>query len=627
MTYKRQHHGGRNRRASFAAGWTCWKRRWLASSLVSAARGRRLRDNELLHTVAGWVDPRNAPTSLAMASRRTEPDPLGEQSEILPESDVMTGKVVSPRLALMLSAICLFPFVLRSTAAQIMATLPHVIFEDHHDTSPPLRDLVQRARHWQGVPHLRGERDLENRVSGVFLLNQLLDPVVQASEGQAVETIGKMNFPGIGAGHYGYHDQASRPDANGAVGATQYVQIVNMSFAVFDKSNGKIVLGPADISSLWNGFGGPCERPISDPVAVYDKIAKRWVLAGMSALARPFFECIAVSQTSDATGAYNRYAIEFGALDYEKLGVWPDAYYLGVNAGGGGNGIACALQRPAMLEGKKAMAICFGAPGGKTFSTLLPADLDGERPPPRGAPNYIVGGINAEPNTMMLFKFHADFAHPKRSTLKGPVRIPVAAYTPACPVRIGRDDVHICIPQKGTRTMIWTLSDRLMYRNAYRNFGDHESIVVTHDVNVKFGTNIHDFVTGVRWYELRAAKDGNFTVFQQGTFAPDSNSRWMGSAAMDKAGDLAVGYSISSNGMYPSIRYAGRIPTDPLGTLEGEKSVVTGSSPGSLPWGDYSSMAVDPVDDCTFWYTTEYYERGQDGWSTRIASFRFSGCR
>ncbi len=165
-----------------------------------------------------------------------------------------------------------------------------------------------------------------------------------------------------------------------------------------------------------------------------------------------------------------------------------------------------------------------------------------------------------------------------------------------------------------------------MYRLAYRNFGTHEALVVNH--SVKASGNKHNQVAGVRSYELRNPNDLlGATVFQQATFSPDSNNRWMGSIGMDKVGNIAVGYSVSSSSTFPSIRYTGRVPTDALGTLEAENIIQVGggSQNGNLHrWVDYSSIAIDPVDDCTFFYTTEYEKTtGSFNWSTQIASFKF----
>jgi hypothetical protein len=244
--------------------------------------------------------------------------------------------------------------------------------------------------------------------------------------------------------------------------------------------------------------------------------------------------------------------------------------------------------------------------------------LDGSTLPPTGSPNFFV---NFGTNSLNLWKFHVDFANPGNSTLTGPTNIPVTAFTAAC------NGGGSCIPQPGTSQKLDSLADRLMYRLAYRNFNTSESLVVNHSVSLGRGQTK---TVGVRWYELRNP-NGTPTVFQQGTFSPDSTYRWMGSIAMDKIGNMALGYSASSSSVFPSIRYTGRLVSDPVGTMQSENIIQAGG--GSQlrnlnRWGDYSSMAVDPVDDCTFWYTTEYLRtNGTFNWSTRIASFKFPSCQ
>ena len=186
-----------------------------------------------------------------------------------------------------------------------------------------------------------------------------------------------------------------------------------------------------------------------------------------------------------------------------------------------------------------------------------------------------------------------------------------------------------CIPQSGTKQKLDSLADRLMFRLAYRRFADHESLVVSH--SVKVGTSKQNPYTGVRWYEVRSP-GGTPVVYQQSTYSPDTTYRWLGSVAMDKQGNMALGYSASSSTLHPAIRYTGRLATDALNTMQAEASIVegTGSQSGNnlSRWGDYSAMTVDPVDDCTFWYTNEYLKTtGSFNWSTRLASFKFPSCQ
>ena len=439
----------------------------------------------------------------------------------------------------------------------------------------------------------------------------------------AVAATPGLGFDGVGSGFTGpqgtFTVQSAPPDTTGAVGRTQYVQWVNSSFAVFNKSTGAVVYGPVPGNTLWSGFGGVCEtRNDGDPIVQYDKAADRWIMTQFAVPTNgPFMQCMAVSQTSDATGGYNRYAFQYtGFNDYPKLGVWPDAYYITFNmfnaAGTAFLGSqVCAYNRAAMLAGTAATQQCVQL--SSAFGGVLPADLDGSTAPPASSPNYL---INGGTNNLNLWKFKVDWATPANTRLTGPTSIPVTAFNVAC-------GGATCIPQPGTTQQLDSLSDRMMYRLAYRNFGDHESLVVTHSVQA--GTT----PSAIRWYEIRNP-NGTPTVFQQSSYAPDTGSRWMGSVAMDKMGNMAVGYSISSSTIKPSLRYSTRLATDPLNTLSNETTVVAGggSQLATLSrWGDYTQMSVDPIDDCTFWYTGQYLKvNGTFNWSTRIASFKMPNC-
>jgi hypothetical protein len=490
-------------------------------------------------------------------------------------------------------------------------------YAQHSDVSPPLRD----------IPAARRESGLFVQPLGripVAALPDHQDPVAQTTVGPLVATTTGLNFAGVGAGDYGFSPNAAPPDTNLAVGATQVVQWVNESFAVFDKSTGTLVRGPVAGNTLWAGFGGGCEtNNDGDPIVQYDKAAGRWIFTQFSVSTTPYLQCVAVSTTSDATGTYNRYAFSYGNTqfpDYPKLGVWPDAYYISFNIFNNGTTFAgskvCAYDRAKMLTGAAATQNCFQL--STSYGGLLPSDLDGLTAPPGGSPNYF---MNFGSSSLNLWKFHVDFATPGNSTLIGPINIPVASFSAAC------SGGGTCIPQPNTRQQLDSLGDRLMYRLAYRNFGTHESLVVNHSVQVS--GNKHSSVTGIRWYEIRNPTTP--AVYQQGTYSPDSTNRWMGSIAMDKVGNIAMGYSASSANVFPLIRYTGRVPTDILGTMQGESSIWPGSGsqlPNLSRWGDYSALAVDPVDDCTFFYTTEYLKTsGTFNWSTRIASFKFPGCQ
>ena len=492
----------------------------------------------------------------------------------------------------------------------------------HHDVSPAVRDMPEV--HQSSSAPLGGEREHE-RVRHIPLPPNLKPATIPDSVHQQTAPLAPaglaptagLGFDGLGSGFAGFTITGAPPDTNGAVGLTQYVQWVNTSFAVFNKATGALIKGPVAGNSLWAGFGGGCQtNNDGDPIVMYDKQANRWVFAQFSVSTTPDLQCVAVSTTSDATGTFNRYSFQYSTFDdYPKMGVWPDAYYATFNMFSNTTNAfvgadLCAYDRTAMLNGQPATQVCFQQ--GSSVGGVLPADLDGTTAPPAGSPEFL---LFFGSNNVNLFKFHVNFATPSASTLTGPTAIPVAAFTPVC-------SGGTCIPQAGTTNKLDSLADRLMYRLAYRNFGDHESLVVNHSVTAGTGG-------GVRWYEIQNP-NGTPVLAQQSTFAPDSSFRWMGSIAMDKSGDIGLGYSVSSSSLNPGIRFTGRTPSDPASTLEAEATIIngTGSQTGTLTrWGDYSSLQVDPSDDCTFWYTTEYLKAsGTFNWNTRIANFKFPSC-
>jgi hypothetical protein len=510
-----------------------------------------------------------------------------------------------------------------SVHATDTATSPEVTSAVQHDTLHSLRGVMPRPDDFLKSGHNHPARPLP-WLDGP---GNPADGAVQGSAtGIAAPVLGS-GFDGVGNGFSGpqgaFTVNSAPPDTNGAVGATQYVQIVNSGFAVFDKSTKAVTYGPVATNTLWSGFGGPCEADNDgDATVVYDKAAGRWVISQFAVTAAPYFECVAVSATSDATGAYYRYAFAYGSTfpDYPKMGVWPDAYYETFNMFNGNTFAGaklCAYDRNAMLSGAAAIQQCFQL--STSYGGVLPADLDGSSAPPVGSPNYL---MNFGTSKLNLWKFHADWANTANTTLTGPTSIPVASFAAAC-------GGGTCVPQSGTSQKLDSLADRLMFRLAYRHFSDHESLVVSH--SVKVGTTHKNPYTGVRWYEIRNPS-GTPVIYQQSTFSPDTTYRWLGSVAMDKQGNMALGYSASSSGIHPAIRYTGRLATDALNVMQPENSIIEGmgSQSGSnlSRWGDYSAMTVDPVDDCTFWYTNEYLRStGAFNWSTRIGSFKFPNCQ
>jgi hypothetical protein len=448
------------------------------------------------------------------------------------------------------------------------------------------------------------------------------------------------------------------PDTNGAVGDTQYVQWVNKAFAVFDKVT-KNRLGLFPGNAFWSS--GPCaNNNDGDQITQWDKAGHRWVMMQPVFDTKPYYICLAVSKaptidtTSPVANQFDQFIFQMPAYpDYPKISVWPDAYYLSVSLyiqglGFGGKfkgSYLCAIDRLAILgaASRSVTMQCFSQTSNGLplpYQAVLPSDLDGKASelngssgdigctspstepacPPLGTPNFFMSLGSG--SSLSLWTFHVDFGTPANSRLTDPKNIPVAGFTEAC------NGGGSCIPQPNTNTVLGSTGDRLMYRLAYRNFfGDHDALLVTHSVTVAPPSP----VVGVRWYEIRNPNLCTTNcIYQSGTFSPDANFRWLGSAAMDHKGNIAVGYSISSSSTNPSIAIAGRCSSDPPGQLGGETilSVGTGAQTNNVQnWGDYSGMTIDPVYDLTFWYTNEYMKTyGKLVWSTSISSFTLGSC-
>jgi hypothetical protein len=485
----------------------------------------------------------------------------------------------------------------------------------HNDVSPPLRDMSS----WPA--QAKGEREVtENPKLPVHPVDKP-DSIVQKEALPSLPNIPApiLNFEGISCPGCG-----GRPNTNGEVGATQYVQVVTGMYEVFDKSTGTSILGPNTINSLFSGFAGDCQSGSGNPIVLYDQLAGRWIITQLAG-APPTDACIAISTTSDATGSYNRYVFHLSNnfFDTIKLSVWPDGYYMSVNVFNSGGTTFLgpqpfAFDRAKMLAGMPATYVTLGIIGGPNENFFLPADFDGSILPPSGAPNSFVEFPGT--GVYKIWHFHADFTTPTNSTFTLFASPPAAAFTLLCP------GISNCVPQLGSAFGLEGIGDRLMFRLAYRNFGTpsvpNESIVGNYSV-------ASGGVAGVRWFELKNPTAGPVTVAQESTYQPDTTWRWLGSAAMDHTGDFAIGFSTSDAASYPQIRYAGRLATDPPNTLaQGEAHLFDGTgSANSTFWGAYSDLTVDPVDDCTFWYTNEYYVTpNSSNWHTRIGNFKFAEC-
>ncbi len=405
------------------------------------------------------------------------------------------------------------------------------------------------------------------------------------------------------------------PDTVGDVGPNHYVQMVNATkIRIFDKT-GAPVTGVIDLASFW--ASGNCHSDLGDPVVVYDWLADRWLLAQF---ATPQQFCFAVSQTADPTGSY--FVYEFPASnfpDYFKIGVWPDAFYVAANESPYS---AWAFERSKMLVGQTAQSLQASVSGD---NFLMPVDFNGHAAPPAGTPGYFYtflddsfhGGVDR----IQLGSFQVDWATPGNSSWSS-TDLPIASFTyTVC----GFFNFN-CAPQAGTTQKLDVVSEWPMYRFTYRRFDDHESLLGNFTVATGSPT-----IAAPRWFELRRTS-GAWSLYQEGTYVPSGGVfRFMGSIAQDASGDIALGFTASSSTIHPQIRYATRLASDPLGTLGSEVTMtsvlVNGSQTGSNRWGDYSAMAIDPADDCTFWYTNEYYPVNSSGsWKTRVGSFRIPGC-
>jgi hypothetical protein len=464
-----------------------------------------------------------------------------------------------------------------------------------------------------------------------------------------------MTFEGISnqdnANVFGF--RVNPPDPVGDVGKNHYVQMTNLLFAVYDKT-GNLLLGPVDTGTLWAGFPvEDCTDPSGDPIVLYDQLADRWILSQFTTRGPEYFNCVAISASGDPTGAYYRYAFSTGVNfpDYPKYGVWTNSYVITTREFGPtieyGIGVY-GLEKNKMLEGNPdARMVAFFLDGNDpdilplVGDGLLPADIDGKTKPKADTPIPLVGtqddgaGYGATFDALNIWELDVKWKLTPEASIQLATQLPVAAFDSIFPCApSGRD----CLPQPGITNPaqyldILSYRQRPTWRLAWRSFKDYDTMVTNQSVEARPG------VAGVRWYEIRrtGARSGDYSVRQQGTYAPnDGVHRWMGSLAMDQDGNVALGYSVvNGTDVYPGIRYTGRMSGDPLGEMtRAEDVIVNGTGVQTTTnsrWGDYSSMNVDPTDDCTFWYVNEYYTAaGQAsstaGWQTRIGSFGLPGC-
>jgi hypothetical protein len=452
---------------------------------------------------------------------------------------------------------------------------------------------------------------------------------------------------------------------------------------------GDVLYGAVPNNTVFKGFGGTCEaRNNGDTVVRYDQLAKRWLIvmpifrrsparpdqppvwrpgstvylspAGVSGQPGraerlfvpppaatepgslpaaapqaqagrpapqekgPYSMCYAVSTSPDPLGTYYRYEFLRPLFpDYPRPAVWPDGYYVPTSTGDDViEKHACVVDRSRMLKGRAATEQCVVIEG---VNFLNNADMDGRSEPPRGSPNIMIaaGGTQLksdfDDDGIYAWRFRVDWTDPAKTRVEGPEKVTVAPYHYLC-----NGQLTNCVPQPGTDRRLDAQGDKVMARVVYRRVNGTESVVAVHSVNTDAGGG------GVRWYEFRVAEDRRLSLHQQGTYTPGGFYRWMASPAIDRFGNIGIGYSFGGTPHYAGQRFAGRTPSDPLGLLSLREAILVegeAAQTNTLRWEDYSQTAVDPSDDCTIWYVGDYYKQAATNYSTRIGAFRMPGCR
>lgn len=512
--------------------------------------------------------------------------------------------------------------------------------------------------------------------------------VEQRAQGDAGAVTLVESFDGLGAGFQGPQGTArfmNPSDDSLAVGPDHIVQIVNSRIAIFTKKGrrfrrtGDVLYGPMPTNTVFRGFGGAGEANNNgDAVVRYDQLANRWVVvmpvfrpapyregqpqpgvsggpatlsvpgvAGQPGPAMPLYVpppgeqpapvqhrpprgprpsgpkgvyslCYAVSATPDPLGPWYRYEFLRPLFpDYPRLGIWPDGYYVGTSTGDTViQKHVCVAERDKMLRDEPASEQCMVIDG---VNFLNPADLDGKALPPRGAPNIILaaGGTQLkgvfEDDGIFAWQLHVDWRDATKTKLTGPVKVPVAPYHYLCDGQLTN-----CVPQPGTTRRLDAQGDKIMSRVVYRRVGKDERLVAVHSVNTAAGGG------GVRWYELGVGKGRALRLVQQGTYAPDGFYRWMASPAMDRDGNIGIGYSFGGTPNFAGQRFAGRLAGDPPGRLTLREAVLAEgeASQNAMRWEDYTQTALDPTDDRTIWYVGDYLKKDSTAYSTRIGAFR-----
>jgi hypothetical protein len=547
-----------------------------------------------------------------------------------------------------------------------------------------LFSLVVLAQQTPSLEKLKNNSAVKHDESiPLITVNQLIKPegaaVEQTLFGSKKAPLLITSFEGLGESFVGPQGTATlrNPSDNSlAVGLDHIVQIVNSRMAIFSKKgknfseSGRPLYGPVETRNVFRGFGGPCENMNNgDAVVRYDQLANRWLIVmptfrrGISrnmdtttkqrvpqtqpgeavqlfqppitteippvngqrpSVPRPLAEgtfcmCYAISTSPDPMGSYYRYEFERDLFpDYPRPTVWPDGYYTTTSTGDDViERHAYVVDRNKMLKGLDAKEQSFII---KDVNFIINADLDGQQLPPVGAPSIMMatGGSQLknilEDDGIYMWNYYVDWNNFTNTKIVGPIKIPVAPYH-----YLGGGQLTKAVPQPGTDQHLDAQGDKLMARLVYRKIGNRESVVGVHSVSTSAGGG------GVRWYEFLVNKDRTINLYQQGTYAPDSNFRWMASAAIDKKGNIGIGYSFGGKNDFPGQRFAGRHFGDPLGKLTLDEVILVkgeASQINTLRWEDYTQTAIDPSDDETIWYVGDYLKKGAKNYSSKIGAFK-----
>lgn len=550
--------------------------------------------------------------------------------------------------------------------------------QTRHDLSLPLFSLFPvKEEKWLA------EEDQHSSISinNVDTIRwQVFNSIEQTSFGNKPPAKLIARFDGLGVGFAGPQGTAllRNPSDNSlAVGPDHIVQTVNSVMAIYSKkgkkfsSTGNVLYGPVETRNVFRGFGGPCDKMNNgDAVVRYDQLADRWLIVMPTFRRTPlrndstaerldqpgkaeflyqppsslgelnkdtrsnqnrprdttgsYCMCYAISTGPDPFGSYYRYEFKRDLFpDYPRPAVWPDGYYTTTSTGDNlTQRHAYVVDREKMLRGLDATEQSFII---NDVNFIINADLDGKQLPPTGAPNIMMATGGNQLNKIMeddgiyVWKYYVNWKDPSKTRLEGPVKIPVAPYHYLCDGQLTK-----CVPQPGTDQRLDAQGDKIMARLVYRRIGNQESMVAVHSVNTSSGGG------GVRWYEFRLDKTRNVNLYQQGTYAPEGQYRWMASPAMDGKGNIGIGYSFGGLNNFPGQRFTGRLFKDKLGVLTLKETILIegeAAQTNTLRWEDYTQTAMDPSDDCTVWYVGDYLKKEAKSYSTRIGAFRMPGCK